>query len=455
MSEVIRGRATRAVLLVVAVSGAGLVLPGTAVAAGCATGEWTAKYYANTSFKGTPKKTVCDKAIAENYGSGDPAGVSLPKNHFGVRWSVTRDFGSGGPFSFKASAQDGIRVYLDDKRKVDIWGDASSTRSRTVNVTVPKGRHTIRVDFAAFTGKADVAFSYAPRTSASVDKVKPLSPAGLTGTYDAATSRTALAWTKNAELDLAGYRVYRGGKLVSGSAPLTRPAFTDSTPAMGGVYAYTVKAVDKAGNVSAASTAAKVTSVDRTAPAVPSGVVVTHSEFGGYSTVKWDAVAAADLAGYEVYYRVGESGGWTKTSGDAPVTGTSYTDGGGESPLAYAVVAVDKTGNASALSSSATASPGIPLLTPIGLAATESTSGVVLRWIDNGVRGTSYNVYRTPDNPIDAPTYTKLGTATRFPTFTDTTGVPGQRYTYVVTATDGLGNESEGSDWVQAEKKVQ
>lgn len=450
MSTVMRGSATRVALLAVAVSAAGIAFPATAVAATCATGEWTAKYYANTSFNGAPKKTVCDKAISENYGTGDPAGVTLPKNDFGVRWSVTRDFGSGGPFSFKASAQDGIRVYLDGKQKINIWGDASSTRSKTVDLTVPKGKHTIRVDFAAFTGKADVAFGYAPRTSGSVDKVKPLSPGGLTAKYDTGTSKTALTWKRNAELDLAGYRVYRVGKLVSGSGLLTRPTFTDSTPATGSVYGYTVKAVDKAGNVSAASATVKVTSVDRTAPVVPSGVVVGYSEFGGYSTIKWDAVTAADLAGYEVYYRQSANDAWIKASGSTPVAGTSFTDFGGVSSFTYAVVAVDKTGNASARSAGVIAGQDVLLFKPIGVEATRTAAGgVQLTWTANPVRGASYNVYRTNDNPLSGARWTKLGAAGGgSPAFTDTAPVTGVSNTYVVTAADGSGNESEGSDFV-------
>ncbi|CAM5335336.1 Fibronectin type III OS=Streptomyces glaucescens OX=1907 GN=SGLAU_00645 PE=4 SV=1 [Streptomyces glaucescens] len=52
---------------------------------------------ANTTLSGTPKATVCDTAIAENYGSGDPSGVSLPSDYFGVRWTTTRNFGSSSP----------------------------------------------------------------------------------------------------------------------------------------------------------------------------------------------------------------------------------------------------------------------------------------------------------------------------------------------------------------------
>jgi hypothetical protein len=32
-------------------------------ATGCGTGVWTAKFHANTTFKGDPKKTACDTLI--------------------------------------------------------------------------------------------------------------------------------------------------------------------------------------------------------------------------------------------------------------------------------------------------------------------------------------------------------------------------------------------------------
>ncbi|WP_405893562.1 PA14 domain-containing protein [Streptomyces sp. NBC_01527] len=102
----------------------------------------------------------------------------MPANNFGVRWSTTRDFGSGGPFTFTASSRDGIRVYLDGVRKVDLWKNVATTVSKTVNVTIPSGKHSLRVDFVNWTGAANVKFAYVPRTSATVDKVRPLVPTG-------------------------------------------------------------------------------------------------------------------------------------------------------------------------------------------------------------------------------------------------------------------------------------
>jgi hypothetical protein len=188
-------RHATAAALALAVAGgllAGATTPASA-AASCASPVYKRQLFANTTFKGTPKKTDCDTAIDQNW-SGAPAS-GLPKDNFGVRWSVTRDFGSGGPFSFAASATDGIRVYVDNSRKINLWSDTTGSRTKTVNVTIPKGNHTLRIDYVNWTGSAKVKFTYPPRTSATVDKVRPLAPTGTSVTYASATGKAQLTWS--------------------------------------------------------------------------------------------------------------------------------------------------------------------------------------------------------------------------------------------------------------------
>lgn len=220
-------RTTRAATtaLVLATTGAllGTATPAASAATTCAAPAYQRQSFANTTFSGTPKKTDCDASIAENWGAGSPA-PGLPKDNFGVRWTVTRDFGSGGPFTLSATAQDGIRVYVDGNRKVDLWRNVSATVRKTVNVTIPAGKHTLRVDYANWTGNANVNFTYAPRTATAIDRVKPLTPTGLSVTYDKTTGKAKLTWAKNKEMDLAGYRIYRRLNGTSfGSTPSRRP----------------------------------------------------------------------------------------------------------------------------------------------------------------------------------------------------------------------------------------
>ncbi|RPE42096.1 hypothetical protein EDD90_5199 [Streptomyces sp. Ag109_O5-1] len=64
---------------------AGTLLGGTAATASaattCSTPVFKRQFFANTTFKGTPKKTDCDSAVSESW-SGAPAS-GLPKDNFG------------------------------------------------------------------------------------------------------------------------------------------------------------------------------------------------------------------------------------------------------------------------------------------------------------------------------------------------------------------------------------
>ncbi|MFE0673144.1 fibronectin type III domain-containing protein [Streptomyces sp. NPDC058867] len=349
-----RSTTAAAAATVVLTTAAGMLATATPAAAAvtCASPVFKRTFYANTTFSGTPKKTDCDSAIDQDWGTGAPVS-GLPSNNFGVRWTVTRDFGSGGPFTLSASGLDGIRVYLDpekaDSRKISLWTNGATTVSKTVNLTIPKGKHTLRIDYVNWTGSAKVKFAYAPRTSASVDTVAPLTPTGTTLSYDKATGRAKLAWTKSAEMDLAGYRVYRrpkgGAYPATPLATTTSTSYTDTLPSTGAAHYYEVRSVDKAGNESGGTADLGVTTVDTTAPAVP-GTLGTASEEDGLR-VTWATVEGA--ASYRVYRATTADGAYTRVG---TTTGDSYTDTTAVVGTAYSyrVTALDAAGNESARS---------------------------------------------------------------------------------------------------------
>ncbi|MEE1763858.1 PA14 domain-containing protein, partial [Streptomyces sp. SP18BB07] len=146
MTSVRRSTAAAATAVVLATVGGLLAVSATTANAAvtCTSPVFKRQLFANTTFSGTPKKTDCDSAIDQNWGTGAPA-TGLPTNNFGVRWTLTRDFGSGGPFALSASGLDGIRVYLDPgttgARKIDLWKNGTTTVSKTVNLTIPAGKH--------------------------------------------------------------------------------------------------------------------------------------------------------------------------------------------------------------------------------------------------------------------------------------------------------------------------
>ena len=447
-----------AAALTAALATAGGLLTATPASAAvtCTSPVWTAQYFANTSFSGTPKLTACDSAIAENMGSGDPAGVTLPNDNFSIRWSLTRDFGSGGPFRLNAATQDGMRVYVDGVRKIDMWSNVSATARKTVDLSIPAGKHTIRVDYVAWTGYAYAAFTYAPRTEAAVDTVKPLAPAGLAATYDAMALKTTLRWAANKEMDLAGYRVYRRLSLtqwarVSPSTLLTSPSFVDAPPATGQTYLYEVRAVDKAGNESAGSLDVTAKTPDLTGPVAPTGLTVVSDAWLAY--LNWQAVA--DAAKYEVYASSAATGPfeWLATTttpsymAGAPANTTRYYRVRGidalGNPGAYATVTgdgVDRTPPGSPTDLNSYARPG---------STTVHWTAPGGRWGEDWDNGGHYRVYRSPGKTFDPAARTQVTCDAEGSNEADNGGacvdldMPVNTYvTYAVTAVDPDGVES-------------
>ncbi|MFI6009692.1 fibronectin type III domain-containing protein [Streptomyces sp. NPDC051243] len=449
-----RTTAATAATVVLATAGTLLTTASASAAVTCTSPVFKRQFFANTTFSGTPKKTDCDSAIDQNWGTGAPAS-GLPSNDFGVRWTVTRDFGSGGPFSLAASGLDGIRVYLDPgtpgARKIDLWKNTSTTVSKTVNVTIPSGKHTIRVDYVNWTGSARVKFTYAPRTSATVDTVKPLAPAGFTATYDQATGKARLTWAKNKEMDLAGYRVYRRLKSDTSypATPLattTSTTFTDSTlPLNGAVYYYSVRAYDKAGNVSAGSAGVPVTTADRTAPQQVTGLTAKGTTAG--NTVRWEPSASADVHHYEVW---GAPEGQQDPDGPDIVLGTSYTDVRAETGAAYTykVQAVDGAMNASPVSAPVTATRPAPSATPAptGLTGAVHDDKTVIGW-DLPENSGQFRVYRRTDGGWIA-----IGDLGRGNRWDDIVAPAGKASYYVVAVESGTGAESAPSAEVTVDR---
>ncbi|MEU8525523.1 PA14 domain-containing protein [Streptomyces sp. NPDC048629] len=452
-----RNRLGAAALTAALATAGGLLTATPASAVTCTSPVWTAQYFANTSFSGTPKLTACDSAIAENMGSGDPAGVTLPNDNFSVRWQLTRDFGSGGPFTFNAATQDGMRVYVDGVRKIDLWKNVSTTARKTLDLSIPAGKHTIRVDYVAWTGYAYAGFTYAPRTATGVDTVKPLYPTGLTATYNTTTLKTTLRWAANKEMDLAGYRVYRRLSTaqwakVSGTSLLTTPTFVDTPPTTGQTYLYEVRAVDKAGNESAGSLDVTAKTADLTGPVAPTGLTVSVGD-GWWATLNWQAVS--DAAKYEVYASSAATGpfellGSTTTAtyrADAPANTTRY----------YRVRALDALGNPGAYAT--VTSDGVdrmPPGAPTGVYAGAVPGATSVSWTAPGGgwyedwdNGGHYRVYRSPGKTFDPAARTQVtcdeeqsNEASNRGTCVDL-GMPMNTYvTYAVTAVDPGGNES-------------
>lgn len=91
------------------------------------------------------------------------------------------------------------------------------------------------------------------------DSTAPTVPTGVTASANSSTSAT-VAWTASTDnVAVTSYRLRRGGVDLTGATAVTGTSYTDNTLSPLTGYSYTVSAVDAAGNRSAESSAATVT----------------------------------------------------------------------------------------------------------------------------------------------------------------------------------------------------
>ena len=112
------------------------------VPTGWASTQWRASYFANRTLSGSPAGERCEAAVDYNWGSAGPTGVGVGTDDFSARWVKTQSFAAGS-YTFTATADDGVRVYLDGTLIINQWRDQSPT-TYTVSRQVTAGNHEVR-----------------------------------------------------------------------------------------------------------------------------------------------------------------------------------------------------------------------------------------------------------------------------------------------------------------------
>jgi chitodextrinase len=293
------------------------------------------------------------------------------------------------------------------------------------------------------------------KTATPPDTTPPSVPAGLTATA-ANSAQVNLSWTASTDnVGVTSYKIYRNGSTTA-LATVTAPAtsYQDDAVSADTAYTYQVTALDAAGNQSAESASASVSTPptpDKTPPSVPSGLKSTSATTTSVS-LTWDAstdnTGGSGLAGYHVY-RNG-------TLIASPST-TTYSDIGltPDTSYIYSVSAYDKAANGSVASDPITVKTATPPDTtppsvPTNLHSTATTTtSVSLTWdasTDNtggsGLAG--YHLYRN-GTLIASPSGT---------TYVDTGLTSGTSYTYTVSAYDNAANGSVASSAVTVKTAI-
>ena len=170
-------------------------------------------------------------------------------------------------------------------------------------------------------------------------------PAAPTLSATPAHEEVALSWnTVTDRSEPVSYRLFRDGtKIYEG----TGASFVDTDVTNGTTYAYVLRAVDAVGNVATESNQVDIAPVaDTTAPAAP---VLTGAVADSQNTIDWTAVIDPTAP---VTYRLFRDGALVYDGGSRTYTDTPVAN---DANHVYVVKAVDGAGNASADSTSFTA----------------------------------------------------------------------------------------------------
>ena len=125
----------------------------------CLKGEYLAEYFDNATLSGTSVARRCETKIDYDWVDQAPiAGVGT--NNFSVRWTGDFDF-EAGDHLFSATADDGIRAFVDGEQVIDGWRDQPATLYEATRAAMAAGTHQVKVEYYEKYGDATARFNWA------------------------------------------------------------------------------------------------------------------------------------------------------------------------------------------------------------------------------------------------------------------------------------------------------
>lgn len=322
-------------------------------------------------------------------------------------------------------------------------GDTFWTQRQT-NVTAGAGTAVTLSDTAPTNDRWNFsAIEILPAAVTAPDTTSPTAPAGVTATATSPT-QVNVSWTASTDdTAVTGYNVLRDGTTI-GTA--TGTTYSDGTALAGTTYGYVVRAFDAAGNVSADSNTATVTTPvpDTTAPVI--STVSSSSVSQTTATISWQTDEAADTQveyGTTVAY-----GSSTALNGTLATThGQTLTGLSANTTYNFRVKSKDAAGNL-AVSDNATFTtlPVPPDTTAPSVTITAPANGATLAGVitvsataadDTAVAGVQFL--------LDGMPYGSEDTTAPYSTSWDTNTAATGSHTLAAIARDSAGNTTTSS----------
>lgn len=151
-------------------------------------GAWRGEYFNNTDLKGKPALVREDAAIDFDWTTNPPA-PSVNPDQFSVRWTRDLDL-PRGRYRFTATADDGMRVWINNELLIDAWSD-HPVQSISREASMPGGPVPVKVEYYENDYDSVARLTWERAASSDLTKIRGIGPkfaASLTAagihTYD-------------------------------------------------------------------------------------------------------------------------------------------------------------------------------------------------------------------------------------------------------------------------------
>lgn len=126
--------------------------------------EWRARYWNNTSLSGDPALVRNESTLDHDWADSSPH-ISVDNDNFSARWTREINF-SAGVYRFTATTDDGMRVWVDDNKIIDVWYD-SQVHAVSADLYLSGGDHDVKVEYYEASGDAVAKLSWSLAGSGS------------------------------------------------------------------------------------------------------------------------------------------------------------------------------------------------------------------------------------------------------------------------------------------------
>jgi beta-glucosidase len=115
-----------------------------------------AEYFSNLTFSGTPAVDRIDQRINFDWAAPDSVHGGLP-SQFTVRWTGVIQSNSSSVHVFRARADSGVRVYLDEQLVIDDWSDHAARPDVATRFLEAGHSYRLRVEYKNSGGGGAIA----------------------------------------------------------------------------------------------------------------------------------------------------------------------------------------------------------------------------------------------------------------------------------------------------------